>query len=298
MPKLYAIFGLIVVRLTIPATSPVPAVVAEAPIVSVLEPMARLPVKVKVEFTIRLVVADGVTLVLEIVKSLNVVILVPLMVCPDVPLNVIVLVPAIKVLLFVQLPVRLRALELASSVPAVSVTLPLMVWDNEVPRFNVPPLPFIVSDAAVTLPVSVAVLAVRTKESPPVVEKPAIFGVELVPPMVIGEPLAENVALLTKLPFNVRSKLLVEVLNAPPDMVNVPFTTAAAPNVPVPAPDFVRLLNVVAVFVIVCAPLPLKLTVPVPAVYVAEPVQLPVRLRELELASSVPAVSVTLPLMV
>lgn len=287
-----------VVRLTMPVTSPLPAVVAETPIVNALEPVERLPVKVKVEFTVRFAVAEVVTVVLEIVKSLNVVMLVPAMVCPDVPLNVTAPVPAVKVLLFVQLPVRLRVLELPSNVPAVSVTLPLMVWDNEVPRFNVPPPPFIISNAAVTLPVSVAVLAVRTKKSAPVVEKPAMPGVALVPPIIIVEPLAVKVALLIKLPFNVRSKLLTEVLNVPPDIVNVPFTTTAAPNVPVPPPDFVRLLKVVAVFVIACVPLPLKLTVPVLAVNVADPVQLPVRIRALELPSSVPAVSVTLPLMV
>ena len=205
MPKLYATFELMVVRLTIPVTSPVPAVVAEAPIVSVLEPVARLPVKVNVAFTVRFAVAEVVTLVLEIVKLLNVVMLVPLMVCPDVPLNVTAPVPAVKVLLFVQLSVRLMVLELPSSMPAVSVTLPLMVWDNEAPRFNVPPLPFIVSDATVTLPVSVAVLDVRTKESEPVVVKPAMLGVALVPPIVILEPLAVNVALLVRLSFNVRS---------------------------------------------------------------------------------------------
>jgi hypothetical protein len=49
------------------------------------------------------------------------------------------------------------------------------------------------------------VLAVLSKESAPVVEKPAMFGVALVPPMVILEPLAVNVALLVKLPFNVRA---------------------------------------------------------------------------------------------
>lgn len=205
MPKLYATFELMVVRLTIPVTSPFPAVVAEAPIASVLEPMARLPVKVNAAFTVRFAVAEVVTFVLEIVKSLNVVMLVPAMVCPDVPLHVTAPVPAVKVLLFVQLPVRLRVLELPSSVPAVSVTLPLMVWDNEVPRFNVPPSPFIVRDAAVTLPVSVAMLAVLSKESAPVVEKPVMLGVALVPPIIIVEPLAVKVALLVKFPFNVRS---------------------------------------------------------------------------------------------
>ena len=173
------------------------------------------------------------------------------MVCPDVPLNVTAPVPAVKVLLFVQLPVRLMVLELPSSVPTVSVTLPLMVWDNEAPRFNVPPLPFIVNDAAETLPVSVAVLAVLSKESAPVVEKPAMFGAALVPPMITLEPLAVNVLLFVTLPFSVKVKLLVEVLNVPPDMFNVPFTFTDAPIVPVPVPDFVRLLKVVAVFVIV-----------------------------------------------
>ena len=140
----------------------------------------------------------------------------------------------------VQLPVRLRVLELPLSVPAVSVTLPLMVWDNEAPRFNVPPLPFIVSDAAVTLPVSVAVLTVRTKESSPVVEKPVMFGVALVPPMVTVEPLAVNVALLVKLPFNVKAKLLPEVLSVPVVMVRSPFTMVAAPNLTViPALGFI-----------------------------------------------------------
>lgn len=198
-------FGLMVVRLTIPATSPVPAVVAEASIVNVLEPISRLPVKVKVELTVMFVVAEVVTLVLEIVKSLNVVMLAPLMVCADVPSNVTAPVPAVKVLLFAQLPLRLRVLESPSRVPAVSVTLPLIVWDNEAPRFKVPPLPFIVSDAAVMLPVSVAVLAVRSNENAPVVEKPAMLGVALVPSMIIVEPLAVNVALLVKFPFNVKS---------------------------------------------------------------------------------------------
>lgn len=157
-------------------------------------------------------------------------------VCAPLPLKLTVPVLAVNVADPIQLPVRLRALELLLSVPAVSVTLPLMVWDNKVPRFNVPPLPFIVSDAAVTLPVSVAVLLVRTKESAPVVEKPAILGVGPVPPIVISEPLAVNVALLIKLPFSIKEKSLPEVLSVPAETVRSPFTVVAPPSIAV-CPD-------------------------------------------------------------
>lgn len=104
------------------------------------------------------------------------------------------------------------------------------------PRFNVPPLPFIVNDAAVILPAMVAVLAVRVNERFPVVEKPAMPGVALVPLIIILEPLAVNVPLFIKLPFSVKEKLLPDVLSIPAVMVRSPFTVTASPSVAV-CPD-------------------------------------------------------------
>jgi hypothetical protein len=63
--------------------------------------------------------------------------------------------------------------------------------------------------AAVTLPVSVAVLAVRTKRKVPVVVKPAMVGLALVPSREMIELPAINVPLLLKLPLSASAKSLV-----------------------------------------------------------------------------------------
>ena len=92
----------------------------------------------------------------------------PEILCVVVPLKAIVPVPSANVPpVLVQLPVRLRVLEPPFKVPAVKVTLPLIWCASPVPKLSVPPLPLMVREAAVTLPVSVAVLAVRVKLSGP-----------------------------------------------------------------------------------------------------------------------------------
>jgi len=103
-----------------------------------------------------------------------------------------------------------------------------------------------VNDAAATFPVRVAVLAVLVKETPPVVEKPAMLGVALVPPIVIVDALAVKVPLLVKLPFSARAKLFAaDVLRVPDEIVRSPLMEVAAPSVVVPD-DIVRLLKVAA----------------------------------------------------
>ena len=85
-------------------------------------------------------------------------------------------------------------------VPAVSVTSPVNVCVLLVPRSSVPPDPLIVRAAALTLPPNVAVPAVLVMLTLPVVVNPAILWVAIVLAIMIGEALAVNVPLLTKLP--------------------------------------------------------------------------------------------------
>ena len=205
-----------------PLFDQLPATLTAVPAVSVPAVKVRLPPIVKVagavkspDVSVRLLTVSAVVLpptlkicptVLAIVTWLNVwLATVPLMACAPVPSKVTVpLVPGVNVPpLFDQLPLTSRALVPALSVPAVSVTLPLIWCDKLVPRLSVPPVPLMVSEPAVTLPPSVAVLAVRVKLREPVVAKPAMLGVVLVPPMVIVEPLAVNVPLLLKPPLSV-----------------------------------------------------------------------------------------------
>ena len=62
-----------------------------------------------------------------------------------------------------------------SRVPLVLVHVPLKVCDNPLPRFRVPPNPFIFSPAPDTLPVKVAVPLVFVIETSPIVVKAPIL---------------------------------------------------------------------------------------------------------------------------
>ena len=126
------------------------------------------------------------------------------MVWEPLPLNSTVLLAAVKAAPVPESEPAVFKVDVAPlRVPAVMVTLPEKVCVKLDPKFRVPPLPFMVSDAQVMLPVKVAVLEVRVNEHAPVVVNAAILGVALVPPMVIGDALAVNVPDLEKLPFQV-----------------------------------------------------------------------------------------------
>ena len=71
--------------------------------------------------------------------------------------------------------VKLTMLDPQSRVPLVVVQIPLKVWFKLVPRFNVPPVPFIVRPPAFIGPVMVAVPAVLVIDTVPVVVKPAML---------------------------------------------------------------------------------------------------------------------------
>ena len=103
----------------------------------------------------------------------------------------------------------------ALSVPAVTVTAPEIVCTRLVPMLRVPPEPLAVSEAADTGSFSVAVPPVFVDVTLPVVVNPSMLCVP-VPAKVIAEAFPTNVPLFTKLPPNVRAKLLPEVLRVAP----------------------------------------------------------------------------------
>ena len=126
------------------------------------------------------------------------------MVYSDEPLNSTVPEAAVKVAPVPEsTPAVFKVDEPPFKVPAVMVTLPENVCVKLDPKFRVPPLPFIVSEAQVMLPPKVAVLDVRVKLQAPVVVNAAMLGEALVPPMVIGDALAVKVPAFEKLPFQV-----------------------------------------------------------------------------------------------
>ena len=109
---------------------------------------------------------------------------------------------AVAVVLF-----SLRVLELALSVPAVSVTSPENVWVKLEPKFKIPPPgPLTVNPPPVTFPVKVAVPVVFVMETSPEVEKLPIFCVAAVP-VIVTAPVP-----LVKVPELIKSLLKVKPL--------------------------------------------------------------------------------------
>ena len=103
-------------------------------------------------------------------------------------------------------PFTLMVLLAPLSAPDVRVTSPVKVWVDAVPasRVSVPPEPLIVSPAPFTFPERVAVPPVLIIETGPVVEKPAMLCVPD-PPILMADPLAVKVPLLTKFPPKVKA---------------------------------------------------------------------------------------------
>src|SRR5580765_6855221 len=105
---------------------------------------------------------------------------------------------------------------------------------------------------------------------------PSIVAPDVVLSVIAPVPL--SVPLRVKFPR--WSRVKVDTLRVGPEFtVKALVTIVFEPNVLVPPPEIVRLLNVVAVEGNAWAPAPLKFTVPVPAVNVPAPDQSPPTVR-------------------
>lgn len=274
-----------------------------------------VPDKSKIPFTVGIPV-NVFAAEPDSVKLLNVVAVFKVWAAPP---KFTVLVPAVKLVpVPVQaVPVRLAlmVLEPPFNVPAVSVIAPVKVCVKPVPKFSVPPVPLIVSAAALKLFCNVAVPAVLVMVILPVVVKPAMLWVVVpvkimldvdpvkVPRVTVIFPVKVWVNPAPKLkvpplPFNTKSLALklLESVAVPAVLVMLIFPVVVIPTMVCEAvPAIVMFadepVNVPAVLVISPVnvwvnPLP-KLSVP--------PVPLMVKLLALILPVSVavPAVLVT-----
>ena len=124
----------------------------------------------------------------------------------ELPAKLTVLVPAVNRLVLPLNAVELKFVSLRMLLPPLSdpprkFTSPVNVWVNPAPRFNVPvPEPLIVSGPPFTLPWKVALPADFVKLTVPVVVKPAIDWVAVVPAMVTPPVPLVNVPAFMKSP--------------------------------------------------------------------------------------------------
>ncbi len=162
------------------------------------------------------------------------------------------------------------------NVPAVKITVPIVVCNSPAPRFIVPPVPFIVIPVEFTLPVNVTTPPVLVHDNLPVVINPPMVWLAAVPVIVIAEEPKLTFALvllLTKLPVpNVIVPAPVLVIVPVAELVSVPVVCDMVPAGIVIEPLLVR-----EPVVLTNLPAPVKLITPllvcVPVLPVNPPVE-------------------------
>src|ERR1051326_2109952 len=207
----------------LPVSVPVPpTITAAAGFRMALALMVRFPLVLKFVFAVT------AALVLASVRSLKVVVVVPLMVCAEVPFSTTVPAPCVNAALFVKFPAMLMVVAVPIlNVPAESVSVPLSVSVVALPpALNVCPalltvillnvceeaVPLMLCAAAALLNVTVPVPGVNV---PPLfVQFPAILMAEAVPASNVP---AERVIA----PFNVSVVVLPPTVSVCPDLFTV-----------------------------------------------------------------------------